>query len=101
MHVGKFGTYDNNSTHGFINRTAVTWGLGVLQPHMSLHTMEMYTKVVGKIDPKKNNNNSGAEGEKNSLLLPSINPRSTGVPPHRNVKLRLNHHDYNRLEEIS
>jgi hypothetical protein len=53
MHVGKFGTYDNNSTHGFINRTAVTWGLGVLQPHMSLHTMEMYTKVVGKIDPKK------------------------------------------------
>lgn len=34
-------------------RTAVTWGLGMLQPHMSLHTMEMYTKEVGKIDPKK------------------------------------------------
>lgn len=56
MHVGKFGTYDNNSTHGFINRQdsckPVTWGLGVLQPHMSLDTMEMYTKEVGKIEPK-------------------------------------------------
>lgn len=73
---------------------------GAPASYVLAHNGDVY-ESGGKNRPKKNNNNSGAEGEKNSLLLPSINPRSTGVPPHRNVKLRLNHHDYNRLEEIS
>jgi hypothetical protein len=74
MHVGKFGTYDNNSTHGFINRQdSCNMGVGgAPASYVLAHNGDVYERG-GKNRPK-NNNNSCAEGEKNSLLLPSINP---------------------------